>query len=278
MYRPIHRTTVATLILVHGFGEHSDRYAPMCNRFARAGIRVATYDQRGFGKSGLRSGRPGQTDGFDRLVDDLSFICSRVYQPDMPTVLFGHAMGALVALYYANSPVTRLPVMGVIAQAAAFITNTDLQPNRVTVTFAHMAAKVNKRMTRRVPIPPEYLTRDENVVAEFTQNNNNYQVGSLQCLADLLKKGSELLTGCVSWIGGPVLITHGEQDKITSHEGSIRFFEKLPYHCDKELKIYLNCYHELHHEPEKDEIIDYYIEWSLKRVELFLPHTNHWTV
>ncbi|KAJ1976332.1 hypothetical protein H4R34_004017 [Dimargaris verticillata] len=244
VYRPVHRDPCAILVLVHGFGEHSDRYAPLCRRFTHVGVQVYTYDQRGYGKTGLRSKRPGHTYGFDTLTNDLSFICSRAYNANIPTVIFGHALGAVVALSYLTSPLHRLPVAGLICQASAMLTNTDLHPPKLAVSLGHLAAKVLKTLTISANVLPEYLTRDKRVVADFISSKYNYEIGSLQCLSDLLRRGSMLLDRKSLQLDCPVLITHGDNDLITPHAGSIQLFEKLPYDMDKELKIYRGCYHE----------------------------------
>ncbi len=42
----------ATVVLVHGLGEHSGRYEHVGDQMARAGLDVHAYDQRGNGRSG----------------------------------------------------------------------------------------------------------------------------------------------------------------------------------------------------------------------------------
>ena len=41
----------ATLILVHGLGEHIERYTPFVEYLAGFGIQTIGFDQRGFGRS-----------------------------------------------------------------------------------------------------------------------------------------------------------------------------------------------------------------------------------
>ena len=56
------------LLLVHGLGEHSGRYAHVAERLGALGLRVRGYDHRGHGKSaGGRGGIPHP----DALLDDL---------------------------------------------------------------------------------------------------------------------------------------------------------------------------------------------------------------
>ncbi|KAF9175019.1 hypothetical protein BGX20_008771, partial [Mortierella sp. AD010] len=42
---------VASVVFVHGFGEHIVRYDHVFEEFNKAGIQVSSFDQRGFGKT-----------------------------------------------------------------------------------------------------------------------------------------------------------------------------------------------------------------------------------
>ncbi|KAJ1889621.1 hypothetical protein LPJ81_006093, partial [Coemansia sp. IMI 209127] len=68
----------ATLTLIHGLGEHIDRYEELGRTFARAGIQVIGFDQRGFGKTGRRCGRLGDNEGIDTVADDIEYMSSRI--------------------------------------------------------------------------------------------------------------------------------------------------------------------------------------------------------
>jgi acylglycerol lipase len=77
----------ATLTLVHGIGEHVDRYEHMIRRFAQAGIKVHAYDQRGFGKTGRRGGTLGDNEGFKKVLDDVTAACRRTRIEGVPHFL-----------------------------------------------------------------------------------------------------------------------------------------------------------------------------------------------
>jgi alpha-beta hydrolase superfamily lysophospholipase len=57
-----------TLLLVHGLGEHSGRYAHVAERLAALGLHVRGYDHRGHGESG---GPRGGLAHAGALLDDL---------------------------------------------------------------------------------------------------------------------------------------------------------------------------------------------------------------
>lgn len=90
------------LLIVHGLGEHSGRYAALAERFVAGGISVYAPDLRGHGLSG---GRRGHVDRFGDYLSELdrSLAEARSLSGGLPMVLFGHSMGGLVALRYAEA-------------------------------------------------------------------------------------------------------------------------------------------------------------------------------
>lgn len=88
-----------SLLLVHGLGEHSGRYAHVAAVLNDAGLHVRAYDQRGFGRSG---GARATLPHADALVDDATAMFdalaaeARAAGEPAPFVV-GHSMGGLVA-------------------------------------------------------------------------------------------------------------------------------------------------------------------------------------
>jgi alpha-beta hydrolase superfamily lysophospholipase len=57
---------------------------------------------------------------------------------------------------------------------------------------------------------------------------------------------------------------HGGDDKIISVEASKEFANKIPEKCT--FKIWDGLYHEIHNEPEKEEVFKFLIDWLDKEV------------
>ena len=89
----------ASLLLVHGLGEHSGRYEHVGDHLAAAGIDTHAYDQRGNGASG---GARGDIDRWSRFHDDLEeqLVSLRQSADGRPVVLYAHSLGGLVAAGY----------------------------------------------------------------------------------------------------------------------------------------------------------------------------------
>jgi len=73
------------------------------------------------------------------------------------------------------------------------------------------------------------------------------------------------LLNCRDKLQVPVLMMHGENDRIASLEGSETFAGNNRM---AELKIWADGYHELHNELFREEVYDYILKWLNKRYEI----------
>ena len=89
----------ATLIALHGLGDHSGLYPMIGETLAPRGIAVLTPDLRGNGRS---PGQRGYIDAWDDLREDLGRLVerTRAEAPERPLFLLGMSLGGLVVLDY----------------------------------------------------------------------------------------------------------------------------------------------------------------------------------
>ena len=57
---------------------------------------------------------------------------------------------------------------------------------------------------------------------------------------------------------------HGEEDKITSNAASAEFVEKASLVA--EFKSWPVLYHEIHNEPEREEVLQFALDWINRQV------------
>ena len=101
---------LASVVIVHGLGEHSGRYVHVGRYFAEAGFRVIAFDLRGHGRS---AGRRVYVKNYLELASDVD--CVVKYFRGDPSFLFGHSLGGQLVLWTAQH--FQLKVAGLIVSA-----------------------------------------------------------------------------------------------------------------------------------------------------------------
>ncbi len=238
----------AVVAFVHGYAEHSGRYASLAADLVAAGHAVHGYDHRGFGRS---EGRRAFIAHFDDLLDDLDGFLATVREahPDQPLFLFGHSMGgAVTALYALERRPERQGVDGAILSSPMFATNE--------APFLQKIASVLGRLFPTLPTIPlnlEALSRDPAEIADIRKDPLFYH-GRI-----LARTGAEMIHALkrvraqASRFDIPFLIFHGLADRLTDPEGSRRFFHEAAA-GDKTLHLYDGLYHLTFCEPERDRV------------------------
>ena len=80
-----------SLIIIHGLGEHQDRYQHVAAHFIKDGFQVFSYDQRGHGKS---EGKLGHSPGIASNIRDLEHVIESI--PHENLFVYGHSFGGNV--------------------------------------------------------------------------------------------------------------------------------------------------------------------------------------
>ncbi|KAJ2815287.1 hypothetical protein IWW50_006872, partial [Coemansia erecta] len=226
---------VATVLIVHGLGEHIDRYDGLARALAQAGIRVLGFDQRGFGKTGRRCGRLGDNEGLARVCADIAFMSQRVAIAGVPHFLFGHSMGGLNVLNYALEHNRDGHVRGVIASAPALLPGRPLMPPAFVVGLLHQVARVVPSIQKSTGINVDMLTSNEDERSRFGASVENIGHCTLGTLSSILRRGPQVIADAPRF-DTPVLLVHAAGDKATDFAGTARFFAALPDGLDKQYK------------------------------------------
>ncbi|KNC98611.1 uncharacterized protein SPPG_06292 [Spizellomyces punctatus DAOM BR117] len=265
VWEPTRPKPLATVVFVHGVGEHICRYDHVFKPFAEAGIKVRSFDQRGFGKTGRKSGILGHNEGYDRVLKDVDEVAAKVRVAGVPHFVFGHSMGGGIALRYAidhqNDDISGLiasaPLVGLGAKTA--VSTPEYYAIRAMSYFFGTVTISN-------PVDPANLTRDPTVNKAYVEDPLVHPYTSLSTARDIVLNGEALAGSLAAQLTLPLLITFGTGDHICSYDAAKAFCDAAASK-DKTFKSYTDLCHELHNEPEKDEIIKFYIDWILERAK-----------
>ena len=244
----------AVVVLSHGLGEHARRYDHVAQRFGAAGLVVYALDHRGHGRSGgkrvLLKDIGEYTGDFDTLV--------RLAAKDHPTlkkVVLGHSMGGAIVFQYGADHPGDYDLM--VLSGPAVAAQTSVSP---------VMQVVGKAVGTVLPglgvesLPASAVSRDPEVVAAY-ENDPLVHHGKIPAgIARALLIVGESMTRRARDITAPLLVVHGEQDKLVGVVGSERLVEHVGSE-DVHLKVYPELYHEVFNEPEQGIVLDDVVSW-----------------
>jgi len=250
----------AHLLIVHGYAEHSSRYQHLAEFFTAEGFAVHTFDLRGHGKSG---GKTGYVDRFELYLKDLTTVFDHLkMQAKKKTFfLFGHSMGGAIAALYV---ITRQPkqLNGVLLSGAALKVSDDISPllQRVSGVLGEWLPKV-----KTIKLDTKALSRDPAVVEDYENDPLVYHGPVYARTGAELIRASKRIYANMEKLKLPVLIMHGTADRLTDMEGS-KELERRAGTEEKRLELYNGLYHELVNEPEQKQVMGDMLEWMEKRM------------
>lgn len=244
----------ATVLVVHGFAEHSGRHAGYAAQLAGQGYAVHAFDLRGHGRS---EGARAYVDRFERYVGDFDCFVQIVREetPRGPVFVFGHSMGGSIAALWA---VDRQPdTAGLVLSAPALHVAPEIFP-----VLRRLAALVGRWLPRLrlVRLGCRYLSRDPAVVEAFRADPFAFH-GRFPARtgAEILRGGREVLRRAEA-LRTPLLILQGTADRVVD-PGGAEVLAARAGSADKTLRQYEGLYHEVLSEPERDQVLADLLTW-----------------
>jgi alpha-beta hydrolase superfamily lysophospholipase len=233
----------AQVLVVHGLGEHSGRYAALARRLNGWGFAVRGYDQYGHGLSG---GPQGGLTSDMRLLDDLAVVLDGL-RAEMPKnqaiVLLGHSMGGLVAADFVASGLRHVDAL-VLSSPALALHLTGVQK-------ALMAGLPKLLPNLRVAngVESRHLSHDPQVVQAYDTDALQHKRISARLARYMAEGGAHVLAKAGGWCV-PTLLLWAGQDKLVDPAGSAAFAQQAPASV-VQAQCFESAYHEIFNEsPE----------------------------
>lgn len=240
-----------TVIFVHGIAEHHQCYMEFINFLNKNNYNVFGFDLRGHGRSG---GGRGKAKNIKQLIEDLRQIVDHVKSnTDGKVFIVGHSMGALIAnLYEVNGG----KVDGIVASGA---THSFVKSVWFLRIFPY-------KLIGWIPIKTDF--RDKRLVSTDEVDTGTYEGDPylldrfyISLIGATMVSGIRMLRRKIKNYETPVLVLHGEADRIVPFEFGKKLFESLPEDIDKEFISYPGLKHNLYHDKNYLEIYQDIVDW-----------------
>lgn len=225
----------ATVLVVHGLGEHGHRYDALARRLNGWGFAVRSYDQYGHGDSGGTRGALPQS---ARFIDDLADLVetTRNRAPGVPLVLLGHSMGGLVAASFVARGL--LAVDGLVLSSPALATR--LTP--VQKLLMAVVPRIAPNLVVGNGLDPDYLSHDPAVVAAYRNDARVHDRITGRLARFIAEEGEWVRAAAPRW-NVPTLLLYAGDDRLVDPEGSRQFAAGAPAGL-----VTTRCFPELWHE------------------------------
>ena len=253
------RRKLASLLIVHGLGEHSGRYDHVARRLAANGIDVDGFDLRGFGASG---GRRAGLDRWSDYHDDVEarLLHVRELARGRPVVLYGHSLGGLVALGYVLTDRPKPDLLVLTAPAL------DSDVPGWKRALAKVLSGVAPRLQIRNGFDGSVLSRDPAVGAAYLADPLNYGRTTTRLGGEAMHE-QERVRASLDRLTVPALVLHGGQDTLVPASAS----EPLAGLPDVTRVVYDGLRHEVHNEPEWESVLEDVVTWVREHLPATVP-------
>lgn len=244
----------AVVLVVHGMGEHGDRYIDLSSKLGDVGFRVMTMDHRGHGRS---SGKRGHTPSFDHLMNDIQLVVDKTDQlfSGLPIFIFSQSMGANLALnYMIRRQDSR--IIGLISSSPYLRLAFD--PPKWKVVLGRLASRIYPKLAQTTGLEVEAISRIPEVIEKYKKDPLVHDQITASFFVEVHQAGPYAIKH-IDKIKIPVLVMHGDADRLTSAEASRELVERSG---DNVKGIFFSeGYHELHNEPNREEVFHAMNEW-----------------
>jgi alpha-beta hydrolase superfamily lysophospholipase len=246
------------IILLHGLGEHSGRYERLAAYFNQFGWQIDALDLPGHGKSpGLRGSIPA----WSNLLELIEAFIAAHRVPSLPLFIYGHSWGAGLALQITIRG--KVKFQGVVASSP---------PLKLFLDMPAWQQKVARLLEPLTPwlqvgngISEDDLSHDQSVIENYLADPLVHDRVSLRLGVGLISLG-DWLRQHASRLKTPLLLMHGNDDRVTDIEGSREFCQLAGNSCY--FVEWPGLRHELHNEMEWRQVAAAIASWLDDQIHL----------
>ena len=238
------------VVIAHNILEHTGRYAYVITMLRRNGYHVIMGDLPGQGQTSRAN--KGQIDDFNTYHENLLEWIKIANEYKIPTFVLGVGLGGLIVLNLLEK--AELPIEGVML-LSPMLELRRTGKGRKNKIISNLG-KMSKDTRFKVGISSQDLTRNDEIIDETDNDGLMLKKVTYRWYNLIVEKMKETMDHIKDIKQLPALIMYGTEDKILETDAIIELKDKL---ASNELyfKAWNGLYHEIHNEPERDQVMRY---------------------
>lgn len=247
----------ATLVFVHGFGEHSGRYQHVFEAMNEAGFNCFGFDYRGHGRA---EGRRSYINRYSEYLADVDTALALVRErvPEAPVFLVGHSQGGLiVATWVLERGRGGSPLAGMVLSSPSIAFAVEVPSWKDAL--GQLMATLWPTLEMPSGLDPALVSRDRAVVEAYRADPLVHSGATARWYTESMRAQRRIAEGAAH-IRLPTLVLQAGDDRLCDPAATRRFFEALGA-ADKQLVEYEGWYHEVFSEPDKERAFSDLVAW-----------------
>jgi alpha-beta hydrolase superfamily lysophospholipase len=261
---PTDQASRGVALIVHGLGEHAQRYAPVAAHLNGLGWQVVGYDHRGHGRS---PGPRGLLQHDDDFLHDLAAAVDaiRLAWPGQRLVLLGHSLGGAIAGRFVAALATP-PESADTAPWARPVDALLLSSPALAVDMSPVQRALLATVGSWLPdvavgngLQPEWVCHNPATVAAYKADPLVHDRVSGRLTRFILNAGETVLDRAPAW-ATPTLILWSGADRCVAPRGSAAFAASAPPALVQG-QVFPHLGHEIFFEVEQAEVLRPVTDW-----------------
>ena len=238
------------VVIVHNILEHTGRYAYVITMLRRNGYHVIMGDLPGQGQTSRAN--KGQLEHFDIYHETLIEWVRIANEYKIPTFVMGVGLGGLILLNVLEKQNCLSRVCFLLSPLLEFKRNNKTRKNMLISNVG----KGSKDARFKLGIETKDLTRNDEVIEETKQDGLMLRKVTYKWYNILLETMKDTVQHFKDIQSMPTLLMYGTEDKLLE----LRSFNELKNNLNTNefyFKVWEGFYHEIHNEPERDQVMRY---------------------
>jgi alpha-beta hydrolase superfamily lysophospholipase len=244
----------AAVVFVHGIKDHSSRFRDVGIQLAHRGIAFYGFDLPGHGYSeGVRE----HVDSLDSALDGLATLVQRVHerQPKAPIFVMGHGFGATLAGVFLERGKSPVPIAGAILLAP--LVRGEVKTGE---RFGTRVSAIFTPHSEDLELNAADWSSDPVVVAALKSDPLIYEGHPTAATKREVLRASDEIKKRAAALTQPVLVLCAGADRLTAPD-LVRALHAGIGSTDKQIEVYEGLFHDLLHEPGRDQVFGAMLTW-----------------
>jgi acylglycerol lipase len=244
----------AVVLMIHGMGAHSKRYAYLAERLNAEKIGGYALELEGFGElSGEKKGHVDSMKKYHLAITTLKELIVSL-NPGKPVFILGESMGGLIATTQVLSYDSGYKGLVAIVPAYKDALKISLA-GRIRIFLLSI---FNRSRGINMPFTSEELTSDPDILAKIKADPREHRMASAGLLRENLTEQVNVMLN-MGKIKIPVLMLVAGRDLLVDTSFSAKLLEKVK--GDKKYILYKDSLHALTIEKNREQVFKDIIEW-----------------